>query len=204
LIAVEQIRTRTLAPAGARATVKLIKSVSSDFREMEAAQRGSITTVPEFRSNQFGSFHRGFGAIGLLVLPSWTAFHPELLCVRREAWREGMTSVATMGLDIAKSVFQVHGVDAAGASLFSLAPHTRARLGVFRKVGAMSRWIDAYSTSHYWARELIARGREVRLMSAQYVKPYVKRGKNNAADAEAICEAVGRTAMRFVPVTTPA
>ena len=67
----------------------------------------------------------------------------------------------------------------------------------------MSRWIEACSSSHYWARELTARGHEVRLMPAQYVKPYVKRGKNDAADAEAICEAVTRPTMRFVPVKSP-
>src|SRR5262249_27270526 len=64
--------------------------------------------------------------------------------------------------------------------------------------------IEACSSSHYWARELIARGHEVRLMPAQYIKAYVKRGKNDAADAEAICEAVTRPTMRFVPVKTPA
>jgi transposase len=63
--------------------------------------------------------------------------------------------------------------------------------------------IEACNTSHYWARELIARGHDVRLMPAQYVKPYVKRGKNDSADAEAICEAVTRPTMRFVAVKTP-
>src|ERR1700733_12706694 len=63
--------------------------------------------------------------------------------------------------------------------------------------------IEACASSHYWARELITQGHEAKLMPAQYVKPYVKRGKNDAADAEAICEAVTRPTMRFVPVKTP-
>ena len=73
----------------------------------------------------------------------------------------------------------------------------------FEKLAPCLVGIEACSGSHYWARELIARGHEVRLMPAQYVKAYVKRGKNDAADAEAICEAVGRPTMRFVSVKTP-
>jgi transposase len=73
----------------------------------------------------------------------------------------------------------------------------------FEKLAPCLVGIEACSTSHYWARELIARGHEVRLLPAQYVKPYVKRGKNGAADAEANCEAVTRPTMRFVPVKTP-
>ena len=114
-----------------------------------------------------------------------------------------MTSVATIGLDIAKSVFQVHGVDAAGQVVVRQRL-TRGRvLMFFEKLAPCLVGIEACSSSHYWARELIARGHEVRLMPAQYVKPYVKRGKNDAADAEAICEAVTRPTMRFVPVKTP-
>jgi transposase len=111
--------------------------------------------------------------------------------------------VATIGLDIAKSVFQVHGVDAAGQAVVRRRL-TRGRvLAFFEKLAPCLVGIEACSTSHYWARELIARGHEVRLMPAQYVKAYVKRGKNDAADAEAICEAVTRPTMRFVPVKTP-
>jgi transposase len=114
-----------------------------------------------------------------------------------------MTSVATIGLDIAKSVFQVHGVDAAGQVVVRRRL-TRGRvLAFFENLAPCLVGIEACSSSHYWARELTARGHEVRLMPAQYVKPYVKRGKNDAADAEAICEAVTRPTMRFVPVKTP-
>jgi len=114
-----------------------------------------------------------------------------------------MTSVATIGLDIAKSVFQVHGVDTAGQVVVRQRLARRRVLVFFEKLAPCLVGIEACSGSHYWARELIARGHEVRLMPAQYVKAYVKRGKNDAADAEAICEAVMRPTMRFVPVKTP-
>ena len=114
-----------------------------------------------------------------------------------------MTPVTTIGLDIAKSVFQVHGVDAAGQVVVRQRL-TRGRvLAFFEKLKPCLVGIEACGNSHYWARELIALGHQVRLMPAQYVKPYVKRGKNDAADAEAICEAVTRPTMRFVAVKTP-
>ena len=114
-----------------------------------------------------------------------------------------MVMIATIGLDIAKSVFQVHGVDEAG-EVAVRRKLTRGRvLGFFEKLPRCLVGIEACSSSHYWARELIARGHDVRLLPAQYAKPYVKRSKNDAADAEAICEAVTRPTMRFVPVKTP-
>jgi transposase len=114
-----------------------------------------------------------------------------------------MGNVTTIGLDIAKSVFQVHGVDAAGAAVLRQRL-TRARLlKVFAKLPPCLVGMEACASSHHWARELIALGHEVKLMPAQYVKPYVKRGKNDAADAEAICEAVTRPTMRFVGIKTP-
>jgi transposase len=114
-----------------------------------------------------------------------------------------MTPVTTIGLDIAKSVFQVHGVDAAGQVVVRQRL-TRGRvLGFFAKLKPCLVGIEACGNSHYWARELMALGHQVRLIPAQYVKPYVKRGKSDAADAEAICEAVTRPTMRFVAVKTP-
>lgn len=114
-----------------------------------------------------------------------------------------MGIATTIGLDIAKSVFQVHGVDAAGEVVIRR-KLTRGRvLGFFENLPRCLVGIEACSSSHYWARELIARGHDVRLLPAQYVKPYLKRQKNDAADAEAICEAVTRPTMRFVPVKTP-
>lgn len=114
-----------------------------------------------------------------------------------------MGTITTIGLDIAKSVFQVHGIDAAGEVVVRR-KLTRGRvLTFFEKLPRCLVWIEACNTSDYWARELIALGHDVRLMPAQYVKPYVKRSKNDAADAEAICEAVARPTMRFVAVKTP-
>jgi transposase len=114
-----------------------------------------------------------------------------------------MEKVATIGLDIAKSVFQVHGVSAEGEVVIR---HrlTRARmLPFFAKLPRCLVGVEACNNSHYCARELTALGHDVKLMPAQYVKPYVKRGKNDAADAEAICEAVTRPTMRFVAVKSP-
>src|ERR1700676_4661988 len=114
-----------------------------------------------------------------------------------------MKQVTTIGLDIAKSIFQIHGVDAEGKVVLRQRL-TRSRvLEFFGKLPKCLVGIEACASSHYWARELIAIGHDVRLMPAQYVKPYVKRGKNDAADAEAICEAVTRPTMRFVPGKTP-
>ena len=114
-----------------------------------------------------------------------------------------MRQVATIGLDIAKSVFQVHGVDAEGGVVIRQ-KLTRARLlKFFGKLAPCLVGIEACGTSHHWARELIELGHDVRLMPPSYVKPYVKRQKNDMADAEAICEAVTRPTMRFVPVKSP-
>ncbi len=114
-----------------------------------------------------------------------------------------MGQVATIGLDIAKSVFQVHGVDAEG-SVVIRQKLTRARLlKFFEKLSPCLVGIEACGTAHHWARELIGLGHDVRLMPPSYVKPYVKRQKNDMADAEAICEAVTRPTMRFVPVKSP-
>jgi len=114
-----------------------------------------------------------------------------------------MSNVTTIGLDIAKSVFQVHGVDAVG-EVAVRRKLTRGRvLAFFKSLPRCLVGIEACSSSHYWARELIALGHDVRLLPAQYVKPYLKRQKNDAADAEAICEAVTRPTMRFVPVKSP-
>ncbi len=114
-----------------------------------------------------------------------------------------MGEVTTIGLDIAKSVFQVHGIDAVGEVIVRRRLSRARMLPFFAKLPRCVVGIEACNTSHHWARELIALGHDVRLMPAQYVKPYVKRGKNDAADAEAICEAVTRPTMRFVAVKTP-
>jgi transposase len=113
-----------------------------------------------------------------------------------------MQEITTIGLDIAKSVFQVHGIDASGAVIVRRQLRRSQVLPFFRKLPGCVIGIEACATSHHWARELEKVGHEVRLMPARYVKPYVKRNKNDAADAEAICEAVTRPTMRFVAVKT--
>ena len=114
-----------------------------------------------------------------------------------------MGNVTTIGLDIAKNVFQVHGVDADGVAVVRQRLSRARLLKFFAKLPPCLVGIEACGSSHYWARELVALGHDVKLMPAQYVKPYVKRGKNDAADAEAICEAVTRPTMRFVGIKTP-
>ena len=111
--------------------------------------------------------------------------------------------VSTIGLDLAKSVFQVHGIDAAGQVVVRRQLGRRQLMGFFEKLGPCLVGIEACATAHYWGREIAALGHEVRLMPAHYVKAYVKRGKNDAADAEAICEAVQRPTMRFVSLKSP-
>src|SRR5690348_13639119 len=109
----------------------------------------------------------------------------------------------TIGLDIAKSVFQVHGVDAGGQVVIRRQLKRRYVLVFFEKLAPCLIGIEACASSHHWSRQLRALGHTVRLMPPSYVKPYVKRQKNDATDAEAICEAVGRANMRFVPTKTP-
>ncbi|HJW45234.1 MAG TPA: IS110 family transposase [Lysobacter sp.] len=113
-----------------------------------------------------------------------------------------MQTVTTIGLDIAKSVFQVHGVDATGNVIVRRQLKRGYVLTFFQKLPPCVVGIEACATSHHWSRALKAIGHTVRLMPPAYVKPYVKRQKNDAADAEAICEAVTRKSMRFVATKT--
>jgi transposase len=114
-----------------------------------------------------------------------------------------MQAVTTIGLDIAKSVFQVHGIGAEGNVIIRRQLKRRHVLAFFQKLSPCLVGIEACASSHHWSRELKALGHIVRLMPPAYVKPYVKRQKNDAADAEAICEAVTRANMRFVETKTP-
>ena len=107
-------------------------------------------------------------------------------------WEPSMGEVTTIGLDLAKHVFQVHGVDAEGATVLRKQLRRAQVLAFFSRLSPCLVGLEACATAHYWARELRALGHEVRLMPAQYVKAYIKRNKHDAADAEAICEAVVR------------
>ena len=109
-------------------------------------------------------------------------------------------NVTTIGLDLAKSVFQVHGIDAHGKTLITRQLRRGKVLEFFANLPACLVGIEACPSAHHWAREISKLGHEVRLMPPGYVKPYVKRGKNDRADAEAICEAVQRPTMRFVSI----
>lgn len=110
--------------------------------------------------------------------------------------------IRTIGLDLAKSVFQAHGVDETGKTVLVKRLHRKQMIPFFSKLPPCLIGVEACATAHHWARTLIAMGHDVRLMPPSYVKIYVKRGKSDALDAEAICEAVQRPTMRFVPVKT--
>ena len=110
--------------------------------------------------------------------------------------------ITTIGLDVAKHVFQVHGVDGGGVVVVRKRLRRSQVLSFFARLAPCLVGMEACATSHHWARELRTLGHEVRLMPPQYVRAYVKRNKNDSADAEAICEAVTRPSMRFVPVKT--
>ena len=114
-----------------------------------------------------------------------------------------MQSVTTIGLDIAKSVFQIHGVDAGSQGSFRRQLKRRYVLAFFQKLTPCLVGMEACASSHHWSRELQARGHTVRLIPPAHVKPYVKRQKNDAADAEAICEAVTRANMRLYQPRPP-
>src|SRR3954464_12672585 len=111
-----------------------------------------------------------------------------------------MQQVTTVGLDLAKNLFQVHGADAQGRPVLKRKLARGKVLELFATLPRCLIGLEACGAAHYWARELAKLGHEVRLMPPQYVRPYVKTNKHDAADAEACCEAVRRPGMRFVPM----
>ena len=113
---------------------------------------------------------------------------------------KNLSSVTVVGLDIAKNVFQVHGVDAKGATIVARSVRRGQLLSFFAALPRCLVGIEACSSAHHWGRALSELGHEVKLIPPAYVKPYVRRNKNDAVDAAAICEAVGRPSMRFVAV----
>ena len=112
--------------------------------------------------------------------------------------------VRTLGIDSAKNLFRVHGVDAHGRTVVERELRRRQLLPFVAQLRPCLVGMEACGGAHYWAREIAKRGHEVRLMSPRFVRPYVKSNKNDARDAEAICEAVGRPSMRFVAVKSVA
>ena len=113
-----------------------------------------------------------------------------------------MKTISTVGLDLAKSVFQVHAADAGGGIVGKRKLRRGDVLGYFQKLQPCLVGMESCGTAHHWAREIRALGHTVRLIPPQYVKPFVKRGKTDAADAEAIAEAVTRQSIKAVPVKT--
>lgn len=111
--------------------------------------------------------------------------------------------ITTIGIDLAKHVFQLHGVDRAGKVILRKQLRREQMAQFFVQLPACLIGMEACSGAHFWARKLQALGHRVRLMAPQFVKPYVKSNKNDAADAQAICEAVARPNMRFVAIKSP-
>src|SRR5262250_2358497 len=114
-----------------------------------------------------------------------------------------MTTITTIGLDLAKKVFQIHGIDAEGKVVVARKLGRKEVLSFFAKLPPCLVGMEACGSAHYWAREITKLGHTVKLMPPKYVKAYVKRGKTDAGDAAAICEAVTRPSMSFVPVKGP-
>ena len=113
-----------------------------------------------------------------------------------------MEQIIRIGMDTSKHIFQLHGVNAAEEPVLRKKLRRQDMVAFFTKLPPTLIGLEACGGSHHWARLLRSLGHEVKMLPPQYVKPYVKRGKNDAADAEAICEAMSRPTMRFVPVKT--
>src|SRR5699024_1467387 len=114
-----------------------------------------------------------------------------------------MTDITTIGIDLAKNVFQIHGVDKHGKTVIKKQLRRKQMAEFFANLPACRIGMEACASAHYWARKLSSFGHTVKLMAPQFVKPYVKTNKHDEADAEAICEAVGRPNMRFVAIKSP-
>src|SRR5476649_1505128 len=127
-------------------------------------------------------------------VPKW------LRCLPTEPEGGVIMKITTIGIDLAKAVFQLHGVDAQGKAVLRKQIKRDQMATFFAGLSPCLIGMEACGSAHFWARKLQAHGHTVRLMAPQFVKPYVKTNKNDMADAEAICEAVGRKNMRFVPI----
>jgi transposase len=112
-------------------------------------------------------------------------------------------NITTIGIDLAKNVFQVHGTDERGKAVLTKVLRRSQMMQFFTQLPPCLIGMEACGSAHFWARKLTTLGHTVKLMAPQFVKPYVKTNKNDARDAEAICEAVGRANMRFVAIKTP-
>lgn len=131
---------------------------------------------------------------------------PDWECQKNQSTRkkESEMKVTRIGIDLAKQIFQVHGVDAQGGKVLARRLRRAQVLEYFANLSPCLIGMEACGSAHDWARKLTGLGHEVRLMAPQFVKPYVKSNKNDANDAEAICEAVGRPNMRFVQIKSVA
>jgi transposase len=163
-----------------------------------AQQPKHLVEPPSF---QIVTRSRGRQLMGWMA--PWRHRRAKMVVVKDHQQREpSMGDITTIGLDLAKNVFQVHAVDVAGSVVLRKRLRRGQVLAFFAGLPPCLIDLEACATAHHWARELIALGHETRLMPPSYVKAYVKRNKHDVADAEAICEAVRRPSMRFVPLKT--
>src|SRR5664279_695067 len=124
----------------------------------------------------------------------------EVVCVDLKQRRPSVEQISRIGMDTSKHVFQLHGVNAAGVTVLRKKLRRKEMVAFFQTLPPTVIGIEACGASHHLARLLSSFGHTVKMIAPQLVKPYVKRGKNDAADAEALCEAMSRPTMRFVPV----
>ena len=141
-----------------------------------------------------------FSLLNGIVVPDWEI----VKCPVPQGREESGMKITRIGIDLAKLVFQIHGVDRAGKTVLVRQLKRSQMLAFFQKLEPCLIGMEACASSHHWARTLTAMGHTVKLIAPQFVKPYVKGNKNDANDAEAICEAMSRPNMRFVPVKTVA
>src|SRR6266508_59926 len=156
---------------------------------MNLARPAGLNPRPPNRMDAPLSLRRQLRQSGSVVLP-----------LNREG--ASVMKITTVGVDLAKTVFQIHGVDDRGRAVLRKQLKRTEMLSFFANLAPCLIGMEACASAHHWARKLIELGHQVKLMAPQFVKPYVKSNKNDRNDAEAICEAVARPNMRFVPVKT--
>jgi transposase len=192
--------------AGAMSSVAAAEHVAGGDIKRGEQRRRAVALVVVAASLGLAERERQqrLGAIERLDLMGWMAPYRHgcaiwwLLQVTKQ--EPPTMQITTIGLDLAKHIFQVHAVDGDGIVVEKRRLRRAQVLTYFAKLPACLVGMEACATAHFWARELRSLGHDVRLVPPQYVKPYVRRGKNDAADAAAICEAVSRPCMRFVPI----
>ncbi len=188
--------------AGWYATLDLVEEANELLVPMALHVLADHAPVEHVQSDE-----QGRCAVALVVMLVWTAPSTASMCQNEvvedlKQRRPSVEHIIRIGMDTSKHVFQLHGVNAGEDPVLRKKLRRKEMVAFFEKAPPTVIAIEACGGSHHWARLLQSFGHEVKLIPPQFVKPYVKRGKNDAADAEALCEAMSRPTMRFVPVKT--